>query len=59
MTRIAGVVVPGVAHHISQRGNNRQVFVAGLPATDRFISKLESKLGPRLRPLPGGRRRKQ
>ena len=51
--------MPGVAHHISQRGNNRQVFVAGLPATDRFISKLESKLGPRLRPLPGGRRRKQ
>ena len=24
MTRIARVVVPGVSHHITQRGNNRQ-----------------------------------
>ena len=28
-------------------------------ATDKFISKLESTLGRRLRPLPGGRPRKQ
>jgi hypothetical protein len=50
MARIARIVVPGVPHHITQRGNNQQdVF---------FVAKLEKRLGRRLRSLPVGRPRK-
>ena len=75
MPRVARIVLEGQPHHITQRGNNRQdVFFVdgdecnamrlathrGRPlATDSFVSKLERRLGRRLRPLPVGRPKKR
>jgi hypothetical protein len=72
MPRVARIVIPGMPHHVTQRGNNRQdVFFVdddwitnfrlsthtGRPlATDRLLARLETRLGRRLRPLPVGRR---
>jgi REP element-mobilizing transposase RayT len=51
--RIARIVVPGVLHHVTQRGNNRQdVF---LTDDDR----LERELGFSLETRPVGRRRRR
>ena len=69
MPRVARIIVPGVPHHVTQRGNNRQeVFFVDddrmvcLDLLERqaqtFLSKAERMLGRRLRPLPVGRQRK-
>jgi putative transposase len=75
MPRIAGVVVTGVAHHVTQRGNRREaVFFSeadllarlrlhtrtGQPAGDkRFVARLEGLLGRVLWPRSVGRLRSQ
>jgi REP element-mobilizing transposase RayT len=70
MLRVARIVVPGVPHHVTQRGNNRQEvffvdddrrFYLELLArqAQTFLSKTERMLGRRLRPLPVGRPHKR
>ena len=62
------VVIPGVAHHVTQRGNRRADAVAVLrrqTATGRrcgskqFIEQLEARLGRILRPQKAGRKPKR
>ncbi len=68
MPRVARVVIPGLPHHVTQPGNNRQdpseedlsalrlSAKRGRPVgSDTFLSKLEAMLNRRLRPLPVGR----
>ena len=44
MARLARIVVPGVAHHVTQRGNRRQeVFFSDGWEHFAFILSLESK----------------
>ncbi len=70
MPRVARIVVAGQPHHVTQRGNSRQeeaelssIRLAthrGRPlASDSLLSKLERRLGRRLRPLPIGRPKKR
>jgi hypothetical protein len=68
MARLARMVVPGVARHVTQRGNRRQqtfceeddyrAYLArlGEPA---FLDRVERLLGRTLRPAKPGRKPRQ
>ena len=72
MPRSARIVLPGVPHHLTQRGNDRQVvFVhdadylvyrelhTGRPlGSAEFLAKYEALLGKRLQPRPVGQPKK-
>lgn len=56
MPRIARVTVPGIPHHITQRGNHRQNTFFN---NDSFLTHLEKSLGRFLKPKIPGRKPKR
>jgi len=50
MPRFARIVVPGVPHHITQRGNNQQVTIGGNNrGQSPIIACRQTKIGIRIR----------
>ena len=68
MARLARVVVAGVAHHVTQRGNRRQETFSNdedyeaylsLPGDGAFLDRIERTLHRIVRPAKRGRKPKR